>query len=172
MDSKDLKYAHWKTLAEMFGRMKGALYRVVRQMDELKLHPADPLRPKVTEVHDAAHRLWVYAHYEAINRLMFKKDETVATSLRDPAKNRSERLTPEEIMAVHDRVAALQEYLRRLTERMDALEFPEKDPLREATAAGTAGLNDFAAAVMRIAAKVEAVEVAKGLGVPRGGRPH
>lgn len=37
MDSKYLKYAHWKTLAEMFGRMKGALYRVVRQMDELKL---------------------------------------------------------------------------------------------------------------------------------------
>lgn len=103
---------------------------------------------------------------------MFKKDETVSTSLGEPAKNRSERLTPEEVMAVHDRVAALQEYLRRLTGRMDSLGFPEKDPLREVTAAGTTGLDEFAADMIRLAAKLEAAEVARGLGVPRQERPR
>lgn len=170
MDSEKLKHAQWKTLATAFHRMSGYLHAVLVQMDKLRFPPADPLRPYVAKAHDAAHSLWVHTHYKACENLhTFRRDSD--PTLSDDAeakKDRSEHLAPGQILAVHDRVAVLQDYLRRLTERMDSMAFPETDPLRVAVASGAVALEEFAAAVMRIASKVEAQEIARGLGGPEG----
>ncbi len=63
MDSRTIKHAHARRIADEIGRSLGYLSRLSARMDAVGFPPDDKLRMLVARAHEAMHALRVEAHY-------------------------------------------------------------------------------------------------------------